>query len=412
MKIRKQNGRRWSYRAAAIFTLIVTLVTISTRLRADTGTCNGGSVTIPFTDVPPPPSNIFFCAIAEAFFSGLTNGTSATTYSPSANVSREQMAAFITRTLDQSLRRGSRRAAMGQWWTPQTENNLGLTTVQNGPAACATDGVNVWVANALSDSISRVAAATGAVSATVTDNISLPGNLLLARGKVFGLNQGGSLVSINPALAGLPTTVEASNLGTFCSGLAYDGDRLWVVSGGANVVSAVRLDPFSVQTITGFVDPRYAIFDGAHVWVTDDGDDSIKKIDPSDGSIDLTVTLTNGPGFIGKPTFDGTNLWIPTSNDKLYIVRAATTTDTVLQVLTGNGLDFPTSAAFDGARVLVGSASTGTRGLSLWKASSLTPIDFIPLPSNREPSDICSDGANFWVTLSLGPGTPGFLARF
>lgn len=410
MKSQQLINRRFVIFEACLLALVLLITGVGNRLRADSsGGCSGQTITLPFNDVA---GNQFFCQIAAAFFSGLTSGTTATTYSPTNAVTREQMAAFITRTLDQSLRRGSRRAAMGQWWTPQTENNLGLTTVQNGPDVCVTDGINVWVANTQSNSISRVAVATGAVSATVTDNISLPRNLLLARGKVFVLNQGGSLVSINPALAGLPTTVEASNLGTFCSGLAYDGDRFWGVSAGDNVVSAVRLDPFSVQTLTGFVDPGHAIFDGAHVWVTDNGDDSIKKIDPSDGSIDLTVILTNGPGFIGKPTFDGTNLWIPTSNDKLYIVRAATTTDTVLQVLTGNGLDFPISAAFDGERVLVSSTATSRRGLSLWKASSLTPIDFIPLPSDREPVDICSDGANFWVTLSLGPGTPGFLARF
>jgi S-layer homology domain len=72
--------------------LIVTMVVItaaSTQLKADTGTCGGASVTMPFTDVPG--SNIFFCAIAEAYVSGLTNGTSPTTYSPSDVVTREQM---------------------------------------------------------------------------------------------------------------------------------------------------------------------------------------------------------------------------------------------------------------------------------------------------------------------------------
>jgi len=79
---------------------------VSTRLEADTGTCGGATITLPFTDVAA--SNIFFCSIAEAFFSGLTNGTSATTYSPDDPVSRQQMAAFTTRTLDQSLKRGQR----------------------------------------------------------------------------------------------------------------------------------------------------------------------------------------------------------------------------------------------------------------------------------------------------------------
>jgi hypothetical protein len=103
-------------RSAVILLLtIVVLLFTSSRLPADTGTCGGAMTTLPFTDVA---GNVFFCQIAEAYFSGLTNGTTPTTYSPSANVPREQMAAFITRTQDSALRRGSRRAALNQWATP------------------------------------------------------------------------------------------------------------------------------------------------------------------------------------------------------------------------------------------------------------------------------------------------------
>jgi hypothetical protein len=97
---------------------MITLIVASVRLHAEaqsTGFCGGGDgeFTIPFTDVPN--TNIFFCAIAAAYFSGLTNGTTSTTYSPSNEVTREQMAAFVSRTLDQSLRQGSRRAALRHW---------------------------------------------------------------------------------------------------------------------------------------------------------------------------------------------------------------------------------------------------------------------------------------------------------
>src|SRR5262250_2313998 len=90
-------------------TVIVLLFT-SNRLPADTGTCGGAMTTLPFTDVM---GNIFFCSIAEAYFSGLTNGTTPTTYSPDDFVRRDQMAAFTTRTQDSALRRGSHRTALG-----------------------------------------------------------------------------------------------------------------------------------------------------------------------------------------------------------------------------------------------------------------------------------------------------------
>ena len=100
----KLNSRSM-FRAALVIALMLIITLASSRLRADTGMCGGASITLPFTDVAA--GNVFFCSIAEAYFSGLSNGTSATTYSPAANVPREQMAAFVTRTMDQSLTRGA-----------------------------------------------------------------------------------------------------------------------------------------------------------------------------------------------------------------------------------------------------------------------------------------------------------------
>jgi hypothetical protein len=125
----KMNSRS-AFRAVLVIALMLVITFGSGRLRADTGTCGGATTTLPFTDVTGNP---FFCQIAEAFFSGLTNGTTATTYSPSLNVPREQMAAFVTRTLDQSLKRGSRRAALDQYWTPTSIAGLAFTTVGTGP---------------------------------------------------------------------------------------------------------------------------------------------------------------------------------------------------------------------------------------------------------------------------------------
>src|SRR5947207_15932499 len=105
-------------RLVLLLSVLSILSVLSSRMSADTATCGGTSITLPFGDVP---AGGFFCAIAEAFVTGLTNGTSATTYSPGDFVTREQMAAFVTRTLDQSLKRGSNRAALNQNWTTQTE---------------------------------------------------------------------------------------------------------------------------------------------------------------------------------------------------------------------------------------------------------------------------------------------------
>src|SRR5580765_3164919 len=65
----------------------------------------------PFTDT----ANDAFCPfVLEIFYLGITTGTSPTTFDPTSNVNRLQMAAFLSRTVDGVLRLGSRRTALGQ----------------------------------------------------------------------------------------------------------------------------------------------------------------------------------------------------------------------------------------------------------------------------------------------------------
>src|SRR6516164_8214624 len=139
-----RNNRRLSIRLTLLVSLLIALAVTSSRLQADTGTCGGVTTTLPFTDVMSSP---FFCQIAEAFFSGLTNGTTPTTYSPSDAVLRDQMAAFVSRTQDSALRRGSRRAALKQWATPSSLPLTARTTVGSSPYSVQSDGKDLWVAD-------------------------------------------------------------------------------------------------------------------------------------------------------------------------------------------------------------------------------------------------------------------------
>ena len=65
----------------------------------------------PFTDVA---ADAFCPLILEIFTLGITTGTTATTFDPASNVSRLQMAAFLSRTVDGTLKRAG---APGSPWT-------------------------------------------------------------------------------------------------------------------------------------------------------------------------------------------------------------------------------------------------------------------------------------------------------
>ena len=408
MNDNQKAPRRVCCRAMLLTVLIMAIIGASTRLEADTGSCGGQSITLPFTDVLA--TNIFFCTIAEAFFSGLTNGTTPTTYSPSASVPREQMAAFVTRTLDQSIKRGSRRAALRQFWTTQGAKGLGLTTVGSSPAHVQSDGADLWVANSGNNTVSRVRASDGKLLQTWTGADGANG-VLVAMGKVFitgSITPLGRLYQIDPTQpAGAVTTLSAA-IADSPQALAFDGQRIWVAN-AAGSVSIITLNPFTINNVTtGFISPIGILYDGANIWITDSGDDSLKKLNAS-GAILQSVSVGTEPRF---PAFDGTNIWVPNvTAHSISVVRATGgQAGTVIATLSGNGLNFPFTMAFDGERILATNA--GGDSVSLWKASDITPIGSFSTGADNRPQGACSDGLNFWITLRLPPSSADKLARF
>jgi hypothetical protein len=399
--------RSISVRAAVLVALLITLTVLSKYSKADTGTCGGMMITLPFNDVMASP---FFCQIAAAYFSGLTNGTTATTYSPGQTVTREQMAAFTTRTLDQSVKRGNRRAALNQWWTtkPYYAFNLGTTLIGVGasPNLIKSDGADLWVANE-GNVIARIRASDGKLLETWTGSTHTFG-VLVAMNRVFFTGFFSTLYMIDPSQPAGAVTTVSSSLGAGCQGITFDGQKIWTANssgfgtGSISIITPGNTLPWAVTNITtGFEAPHDILFDGSSMWVTDaspSGQGNVKRLD-ANGAVIQTIPVEGEPF---QMAFDGTNLWVP-SGGKVVIIRAAT--GTVIATLTGNGISFPYAAAFDGERVLITNQIAKT--VSLWKAADLTPLGSFDTVDS-EPTGVCSDGVNFWITLR---GT-GKVARF
>jgi DNA-binding beta-propeller fold protein YncE len=389
----------------AVLLWLVLVLTFVPRSRADSAMCNGQTINLPFTDVMGSP---FFCAIAQIYFQGISLGTSPTTYSPGNNVTRDQMAALLSRTQNSVLNRGSRRAALNQFWTTvpqyaitQGAGTLGTTAVGTDPRLVASDGADLWVTNNSSDTVSRVRASDGKLLETWTGAADAWG-VQVALGRVFvtGRTTPGSLYVIDPSQPTGDVTLLSSELGTTPTGIAFDGMKIWTANNGS--VSIITPgNPFTVSNVPGFGNLAGIFYDGANIWVTELGDpSSLKKLDSS-GVVIKTVTVGYSPEF---PIYDGTNIWVPNfSSDSVSVVRA--TDGMVLATLTGNGLLGPNAAAFDGQRILV--TNFFGDSVSLFRA-----VDFAPLGSfstgGNSPVGACSDGLYFWITLHF----PGKLARF
>jgi hypothetical protein len=397
---------RLTKRALLLITTVVLIIVISTRLKAETGTCGGASVTLPFMDVAS--SNIFFCSIAAAYFSGLTNGTSPTSYSPSANVTREQMAAFVSRTLNQSITRSRRRAALGQWWKAQGG------VVAGGGGDCPSgvndvvcDGTDLWVASPIRVSRFRPSDCSLIAFYTMSANTLVSAGTLMYVGwadtlKYFFQN---SFYTVASGFSGNLTC------------LAFDGRYVWTGS-DAGVIGKVQmgeLGPGSVTTVqSGFGSLSGMLFDGNYLWVVDNTEQLMFRLDANGNG---TGTVVVGEGA-GKPVFDGINIWVPNRDDStITVVRAKDAsgdpvTPFVLATLTGNGLNGPTAAAFDGERIAVTNFFDVT--ISFWNAADLTQLGNSPFSFNAAPYypfRICSDGLSFWVG-AIDNSSDGLLQRF
>jgi hypothetical protein len=356
----------------------------------------------PFLDV----SDASFCPfVLEVFSLGITTGTTPATYDPSSPVTRLQMAAFLSRTVDRTLQRGSRRAALEQHWTTQAPANLGITNLPANPRFVRSDGEDLWAAMDIG-TVVRVHASSAKILETWTGATSA-NSVLVAMGRVFvtgSQNAVHHLYRIDPGQPAGAVTTVASNLGQNPNEISFDGGRLWTANSGGSVsiVTPTASLPWTVTTITvGFNQPVGSLFDGSNLWVTDLAANTLLKLN-SGGGILQTVTVGTTPVY---PVFDGTNIWVPNAQSaSVTVVRASS--GVVLATLTGNGLVHPNTAVFDGQRLLVTNPSAGN--VSLWKAADFSVIGSFETGPDTFPGGACSDGVYFWIPLS----NAGQLARF
>ena len=356
----------------------------------------------PFTDVTPG-----FCPyVLELYYLGITAGTSATTFSPDDPLTRGQGAVFIAKGLNQSLARSSRRAALGQWWTTQNGQALGLTNVGSTPVSVAADGQDVWVLDVGDLSVARVRASDGRVLETWTDALGAGPRtaLAVAMGRVFTTGFG-NLYMIDPSQpAGAVVTVANTDTGSSTS-LAFDGEKFWITDATGHLffVTPGATPPWLVQPVDAMIaGPNDILFDGASMWISDQAGARVLKMN-ADGSIGVSIPVEGTPEGL---VFDGSNVWaaVVTDTGDLVVINAAG--GTVLQTLTGNGLMSPLSVAFDGQRILA--TNVDGNSVSLWRAADLAPLGTFSTLPGGEPRGVASDGIDFWIAF----GSSGQLGRF
>src|SRR6202140_3674336 len=94
-------------------------------------------------------------------------------------------------------------------------------------------------------------------------------------------------------------------------GIAFDGANMWVTNNGDSTVTKLRAsDGANLGTFNVGGAPMGVAFDGANVWVVNSFDNTVTKLQASDGKTLGTFAVGKVPYFAA---FDGEAIWVTNS---------------------------------------------------------------------------------------------------
>jgi len=169
-------------------------------------------------------------------------------------------------------------------------------------------------------------------------------------------------------------------------GLAFDGANMWVSNNGDNTVTKLRasdgkkLGEFAVGQV-----PFNAAFDGEAIWVTNTQGASVTKLRASDGKVLGTFPDNGAPAGI---VFDGTYVWVANFDTVTRFKRDGTQAGTFK---VARGL---LTLAFDGADIWVPNNGGTVTKLRASDGENLGTFG----AGNADGSGIAFDGENLWLS--------------
>ncbi len=146
-------------------------------------------------------------------------------------------------------------------------------------------------------------------------------------------------------------------------------------------------DPARDVTVTVGSGPRDVAFDGTHVWVSNNGPNTLSKIDPKTATVVATVPVGSNP--IGL-TYGAGSIWVA-NNGANTVTRVNAATNAVQTTINVNAS--PQDLAFGGGHVWV--ANFGANNVSKIDPATNAVINTINVQNG--PLGIAYDGSHLWV---------------
>jgi hypothetical protein len=201
---------------------------------------------------------------------------------------------------------------------------------------------------------------------------------------------GGS--AINPLQVGLLKWAPYSGVSFQVEGrpfgVAYDGANVWVTNQGSDTVTKLRAsDGADLGIFTTGANPFGVAFDGANIWVANQASNTVTKLRASDGANLGNFSVGNAPVNVAS---DGANIWV-TNQGSNTVTKLRASDGANLGNFTTEGSPF--GVAFDGASIWV--ANRGSNTVTKLRASDGAHLGNFSV--GNQPAGVAFDGANVWV---------------
>jgi len=178
----------------------------------------------------------------------------------------------------------------------------------------------------------------------------------------------------------------------FATGLAFDGENLWVADVGGNAIIKLRPSDGTILAKYSVPDPYVIVYDGANLWTTDCDGGTVKKIRPSDGTILGSFPVGS---CVTAAVFDGANIWVGAHN--IVKLRASDGANLGSFDIGNTGSNPSQGIAFDGTNIWA--SNTGTNSAPQQTVTELSPSGQIlgTFTVGSAPEAMAFDGFSIWV---------------
>ena len=193
----------------------------------------------------------------------------------------------------------------------------------------------------------------------------------------------------------LQMTVGVINVGTDPLFLVYDGANMWASNNGSNTVTKIQGSTGNVlATVTVGTKPEGLAYDGANLWVANYGSNTVSVINAASASVVATYPAGSYPGALAS---DGTHIWV-VSYAFNTLTELNKTNGAVVNTYSFGPADIGLGGVlFDGTYIWVTVDAVYPNAGSVEKILPSTGAVIASYGAGLSPGAMTYDGTNLWI---------------